>query len=65
MFFGAVGVPGTAAVTMSIIYRLTQAIWTLPGGVILMFQRDRATVEEVEAEMSPELLGSEDVASGG
>ncbi|MHC4712511.1 MAG: lysylphosphatidylglycerol synthase transmembrane domain-containing protein [Planctomycetota bacterium] len=50
-FFGAVGVAPGAAVTMSVIYRLTQALWTLPGGVMLMFQRDRPTVEEVGAEM--------------
>jgi len=49
--FGAVGVAGTAAVTMSIIYRLTQALWTLPGGVFLMVQRDRPAIADVEAEM--------------
>jgi len=52
VMFGAVGVGKTAAVTMSVLYRLTQAIWTLPGGAVLLFQRDRATVEEVEKEMS-------------
>jgi glycosyltransferase 2 family protein len=60
IFFGAVGIPGTAAITMSVIYRFTSALWTLPGGVILMFQRERATVEEAEAEMGGGLLGSED-----
>lgn len=49
VLFGAVGVPGGAAVTMSVIYRLGQAIWTLPGGVMFMFQRDKVSAAEVEA----------------
>jgi glycosyltransferase 2 family protein len=65
IFFGAVGIPGTAAITMSVIYRFTSALWTLPGGVILMFQRQRATVEEVEAEMGAGLLGNDDASQGG
>jgi len=50
-FFGAVGVGAAAAVTISIVYRLTQALWTLPGGLMLMVQKERPTFEEVEEEM--------------
>jgi len=50
-FFGAVGVGAAAAVTISVVYRLTQALWTLPGGIILMIQKERPTFEEVEEEM--------------
>jgi uncharacterized membrane protein YbhN (UPF0104 family) len=52
VLFGAVGVPGTAAVTMSVIYRLTSGLWTLPGGVLLMLQRDKTSVSELESEMA-------------
>jgi len=64
IFFEAVGIPGAAAITMSITYRLTQALWTLPGGVTLMLQRGRATVEEAEAQMSSDVLESENVGQG-
>ncbi len=62
-FFGIVGVARTPAVTLSVIYRLTQAIWTLPGAVVMMFQRERPTVEEVEKEVGGGLPAGED-ASG-
>jgi len=67
VLFGAVGVAGTAAVTMSVIYRLTQALWTLPGGVMLLFQRERVAVEEaeeVEGELEAKLVEGQDGAAG-
>lgn len=62
--FAAVGVAATAAVTISVVYRLSQAIWTLPGGVTLMLQKDRPTVEEVEKEMTGEAPGSGNAVEG-
>jgi hypothetical protein len=63
-FFGAVGVAATTAVTMSVVYRLTQALWTLPGGVMLMFQKERPTIEQVEAEMEGVESDSESALEG-
>jgi len=55
MFFGAVGVGATEAITLSFIYRLCAAVlWSLPGGVVLMLRKDRATAEEVERAMRAE-----------
>ena len=63
VLFAAVGVEFTAAVTMSVIYRLTQALWTLPGGVLFMFERDRRAIRQA-AEMPDPLLEGENVAPG-
>lgn len=63
LLFGTVGVPGTAAVTLSVIYRLSQAIWTLPGGVILMFSGERETVEQLEREIVTD-EGAEETTGG-
>ena len=55
MFFGAVGVGPTEAITLSFVYRLCAAVlWSLPGGVRLMLRKDRATVQEVARAMSAE-----------
>ena len=62
--FATVGVAATAAVTISVVYRLSQALCTLPGGVVLMLQRDRPTVEEVEKEMAGDAPESDSAVEG-
>jgi hypothetical protein len=64
VLFGAGGVAGTAAVTMSVIYRLTQSLWTLPGGVLFMFERDRAAAAEAAREAEEGLVEGEDGGQG-
>lgn len=54
-FFAAVGVAATAAVTISVVYRLSQAICTLPGGLIIMVQKKRPTYEEAHGEVEHDL----------
>lgn len=58
--FGAVGVAATAAITISVVYRLSQAVWTLPGGIVIMVQGERPTIEELEAEMKEDVSDGED-----
>lgn len=54
-FFAAVGVAAAAAVTISIVYRLSQAICTLPGGLIIMIQRKRPAYDEAHGELKRDL----------
>jgi hypothetical protein len=55
VFFGTVGVGATEAITLSFVYRLCAAvIWSLPGGLILMLLKDRASVKEAEAALAEE-----------
>lgn len=58
IFFTAVGVPGTQAVALSIIFGLTQLFWSLLGGVLFLLRPDRVSAkdlktfsDEVEAEV--------------
>jgi len=64
-FFAAVGVAATAAVTISVVYRLSQALCTLPGGLIIMLQKDRPTFEEAGEEVQEDLREAEDVIEAG
>jgi len=53
VFFGSVGVGATEAVTLSFVYRLCYAVlWSLPGGVVMMLSKNRATPKEAEQAMS-------------
>jgi hypothetical protein len=53
MFFGSVGVSATEAITLSFVYRLSYGLlWSLPGGVVLMLRKDRASAQEVEKAMN-------------
>ena len=53
MFFGAVGVGVSEAFALSLVYRVCAAVlWSLPGGVVLLLRKDRASVEEVERAMT-------------
>ncbi len=61
-FFATVGVGAAAAVTISVVFRLTQALWTLPGGLFLMVQKERPTFEEVDEEMDTAGQRLEDMA---
>ena len=47
-FFGAVGVPGTLAVTLSIIIGLIQLAWSLLGGLLFLARPDRVTKQDLE-----------------
>jgi len=44
----------TRGVALSVLYRLHTTAWSLVGGAMLLFDRDRVTRSEVEAEMSRE-----------
>lgn len=53
VFFGAAGVAATEAVTLSFVYRLCYAVlWSLPGGVVLLLTKERASAKEAEAAMA-------------
>ncbi|KAF0242911.1 MAG: hypothetical protein FD180_3666 [Planctomycetota bacterium] len=57
-FFHKVGMPDATAVGLSLLVRLSQAIWTLPGGLLLAIDpAERKAVKEAEAEA--ELDGDE------
>lgn len=50
-FFEKVGVPRPTAVALSLLVRLGQAAWTLPGGLFLLFDpAERKAVAEAEEE---------------
>jgi uncharacterized membrane protein YbhN (UPF0104 family) len=46
-FFGAVGVPLTEAVALSVIIGLIQLAWSLLGGVFFLTRPDRVTAKEL------------------
>ena len=53
VFFGAVGVNATEAVTLSFVYRLSYAVlWSLPGGVVMMLSKDRTSPHDAEQAMA-------------
>ena len=59
MFFAAVGVGATEAITLSFVYRLCSVIlWSLPGGVVLMLKKDRASVRQAARAVSEEEAAS-------
>jgi hypothetical protein len=53
--FGAVGVPPTEAVTLSVVYRLANLLAGLPGGVLWTLHRDRPDMAEMEREVGLEV----------
>jgi uncharacterized protein (TIRG00374 family) len=52
--FAQQGITYTAGVALSLLYRLHQTAWSLLGGVFVMFERERVTVAEAEAEVARE-----------
>ena len=53
MFFGSVGVSATEAITLSFVYRISYGLlWSLPGGVFLMWRKDRPSAHDVEEAMT-------------
>lgn len=54
-FFRKVGMPETTAVGLSLLVRLSQMIWTLPGGILLAIDpAERKAVKEAEKEAEKE-----------
>jgi len=58
-FLGYVGVPYTQAIALSFLFRISNLVWSLLGGVFFMTGRDRVTQEELEreAELEDEAMG--------
>jgi glycosyltransferase 2 family protein len=49
-FLGYVGVPFTQAIALSFVFRISNLLWSLLGGVFFMTDRERVTSEELEKE---------------
>jgi len=47
-FFGLVGVPATRAITLSIVYALSQVLWSLVGGIVFASSKTRTRAQEME-----------------
>ena len=49
-----VQVMGTRGVALSVLYRLHLTLWSLVGGLVLLFERDRVTQADIDAEIARE-----------
>jgi uncharacterized protein (TIRG00374 family) len=60
--FSEQGVSFTAGVALSLLYRLHLTAWSLLGGVLVLFERERVTAADIEAEVERER--AEEAAAG-
>jgi uncharacterized protein (TIRG00374 family) len=49
-FLGFVDVPFTQAIALSVVFRISNLLWSLLGGLFFITDRDRATQEQLERE---------------
>ncbi len=49
--FRTVGVPAEIAVSLSVSFRLTEMLWSLPGAYFYVTRKERVSVEEMEKEV--------------
>ena len=54
----------TRAVSLSLLYRLHLTLWSLLGGLILAFTKDRVTSKDVEQEVALEEAEAEEEVGG-
>jgi uncharacterized protein (TIRG00374 family) len=50
--FAKIGMPAEVAVAISLLATATYVLWSLPGGIFLMFEGKRASAEEMQAAIS-------------
>jgi len=49
--FGTVGIPAEIAVSLSVSFRLTEMLWSLPGAYFYVSRRERVSMVEMEKEV--------------
>ena len=63
-FLGLAGVPFTQAIALSFVFRISNLLWSLPGGWFFVTRRHRVTREELEREAVLEEEAIEVAATG-
>ncbi len=61
--YDAARVMATRAVALSVLYRIHLSMWSLVGGVLMLFEKDRVTRADVEEEIAREEQEAEEAMS--